>query len=240
VLSESAARIVFPGTDVIGEVFDDGSGRSFRVVGVVGDVTHSLGGRPDSPRVYVMPGTGRNFLDQFLIRMRERRDAKLAEIGTEVRKVLPNSPAGVEWWADQIGRDTAYRNPRFQTLILGTFGFLALTVTALGIFAVVGHQVVSRSREMGLRLAVGATPQSLIRLVIGGTILPVLLGIAAGGLLIYWGRGLAEAHLYEVNTLDPWTLAIAVMTVLVAAVAAAYVPARRATRIDPVAVLRAE
>jgi predicted permease len=241
VLSDSAANAAFPGADAIDQLFDDGEGRTFRVVGIVGDVTHSLGGRADSPRAYVMPGpTGRSFLDTLVVRMRDRREASLAEIRAEVRRVMPTAGIGAVWWSDQIGRDTAYRNPRFQTLVLGTFALLALGVTALGIFAVVGHQVVSRTREMGVRLAIGATPGSLKRLVVGQAILPVILGLAAGGLLIHWGRGLAEAQLYEVNTEDPWTLAASGVTVVVASLVAAYLPARRATRIDPVAVLRAE
>jgi predicted permease len=241
VLSTSAASSIFPGTDAIGQMFGDGRGRSFRVVGIVADVVHSLGGRPDRPLAYVMPPlAGRSFLDKLVVRMREQRETALADVRVEVRKAIPGATVGTSWWSDQISRDTAYRNPRFQTLVLGTFALLALIVTALGIFAVVGHQVVGRSREMGVRLAIGATPHSLMRLVVGQAVVPVLLGLGGGGLLIYWGRGLAEAQMYAVNTRDPWTLAIAATTVLVAAVAAAYVPARRATRIDPVAVLRAE
>jgi len=144
------------------------------------------------------------------------------------------------WWTDEISNVTAYRNPRFQSLVLGTFALLALGVTTLGIFAIVGHQVVSRTREMGVRLAIGATPQSLVTTVVRQAIAPVVVGLGFGLLLIRWARELAEAQLYEVNTRDPWTLAAAAAAVLVAALVAAYLPARRATRIDPVAVLRAD
>jgi hypothetical protein len=241
VLSEAAASALFPGDDPVGKVFDDGRGRTFRVVGTVGDVVHSLRGRPDAPRAYVMPGlTGRSFVDTLVLRMRERRETAVAEIRAEIRSISATAPLTVRWWSDMIDRDTAYRNPRFQALVLGTFGVLALGVTALGILAVVGHQVVSRTREMGVRLAIGAAPRSLVHLVVRQAMRPVVLGLAGGLLLVHWARSLVEAQLYEVNTHDPWMLALVVVSVLAATLVAAYVPARRATRIDPVTVLRAE
>jgi putative ABC transport system permease protein len=202
---------------------------------------HSLEGRPDAARVYVMPGpTERHFLDLLLVRMRSRREAALTEIRAEVRSLVPAAQVTPVWWSDSIANLTAFRNPRFQTLVLGTFALLALGVTALGVFAVVGHQVVSRTREMGVRLAIGAAPGSLVRLVVRQAIVPVVFGLAGSLLLVRWARGLAEAQLYEVNTRDPWLLAAAAAAVLVAALVAAYLPARRATRIDPVTVLRAD
>jgi ABC-type antimicrobial peptide transport system permease subunit len=188
-----------------------------------------------------MPGlTGRSFVDTLVLRMRERRETAVAEIRAEIRSISATAPLTVRWWSDMIDRDTAYRNPRFQALVLGTFGVLALGVTALGILAVVGHQVVSRTREMGVRLAIGAAPRSLVHLVVRQAMRPVVLGLAGGLLLVHWARSLVEAQLYEVNTHDPWMLALVVVSVLAATLVAAYVPARRATRIDPVTVLRAE
>jgi putative ABC transport system permease protein len=188
-----------------------------------------------------MPGlTGRGFVDTLMLRMRERRESAVAEIRAEVRSISSTAPTTIRWWSDMIDRDTAYRNPRFQALVLGTFALLALGVTALGILAVVGHQVVSRTREMGVRLAIGAAPRSLVRLGVRQAILPVVVGLAGGLLFIHWARSLAEAQVYEVNTRDPWMLGLVVVTILLTTLVAAYVPARRATRIDPVTVLRTE
>jgi hypothetical protein len=240
VVSEAAGRMLFGDRDPVGATFEDSRGtRRFRVVGVVGNVRQSLGTSNERPQAYVMPEGVPSFLRGLVVRLRDRRHAALAEIEADLRTVTPkvSNPA---WWSDAIADVTAYRNPRFQTLVLGTFAFLALGVTALGIFAVVGHQVVSRTREMGVRLAIGAAPRSLVRLVVGQTIVPVVLGLAGGLVLIHWARGLAEAQLYQVDTRDPWTLATAAAAVLIAALLAAYLPARRATRIDPVAVLRAD
>jgi hypothetical protein len=241
VLSASAARAMFPGQDPLGHSFDTGGEQQFHVVGVVADVRGNLGASADPALAYVItPPTGRSFIGSLMIRTRERREATLAEVRAELKAVAPNMAVSAAWWADEIASRTAYRNPRFQSLVLGTFALLALGVTTLGIFAIVGHQVVSRTREMGVRLAIGATPQSLVTTVVRQAIAPVVVGLGFGLLLIRWARGLAEAQLYEVNTRDPWTLAVAAAAVLVAALVAAYFPARCATRIDPVAVLRAE
>jgi predicted permease len=239
VVSESGARALFQDRDPLGAVFTNGRGRDFRVIGVVGDVMQSLGdARSNGPRVYAMPGPQSSPLN-VMARMRERREASVAAIKTELRAMSPRAP-DVEWWDDQISLNSAYRDPRFQAIILGGLAVLALGLTALGIFSVVAYLVAARTREMGVRLAIGASPESLVVLIIRQVFLPITIGLAAGVLLIWWGRGLAEAQLFRVETKDPMTLAAAGATVLFAALLAAYLPARRATRISPTEVLRAE
>jgi ABC-type antimicrobial peptide transport system permease subunit len=95
-------------------------------------------------------------------------------------------------------------------------------------------------REMGLRLAIGAPPRSLVHLVVRQALTPVVLGVFIGMLATRWLRPIVEAQLYEVNARDPVTLAGAAVTVTAAALLAAYLPARHAGRVDPIAVLRAE
>jgi ABC-type antimicrobial peptide transport system permease subunit len=95
-------------------------------------------------------------------------------------------------------------------------------------------------REMGVRLAIGAPPRSLKQLILRQVVPPMVLGIFIGLVATQWLRRIAEAQLYEVNARDPITLVIAAITVAAAAVLAAYLPARRASRVDPLVVLRAE
>jgi ABC-type antimicrobial peptide transport system permease subunit len=125
-------------------------------------------------------------------------------------------------------------------MVLSSLAALALGLTALGIFSVVAYLVASRSREMGVRLAVGASPRSLVALVVRDALTPVAIGLASGLLLVLWGRRLAEAQLFKVDTNDPLMLAVAIATVVTAALVAAYLPALRTTRINPTDVLRAE
>jgi ABC-type antimicrobial peptide transport system permease subunit len=111
-------------------------------------------------------------------------------------------------------------------------------LTGLGVFGLVAFLVASRRREMGIRMAIGATPRSLIGLTLASALAPTLIGASLGLLATRWLSRLAEAQLYDVDTRDPATLAAAVIAVTLAALAAAYLPARQAARIDPMAVLR--
>lgn len=238
VVSESAARALFPGRSPLGAAFQNSRGRQFVVVGVVADVRGSLE-RESSPNVYAIPSEATRFLT-LVVRMRSRQDVALAEIRREITRLAPGTLVTAEWWADTISALPAYRNPRFQTLVLSTFATLALGLTALGVFGVVAFWVVVRFQEMGIRLALGASPHSLVRLMMKQTLAPVTVGLLIGIVVTNWASRLAEAQLYQVKARDPVTLAATAMTVIVVALLAAYVPARRASKIDPIIVLKAE
>jgi predicted permease len=238
VVSESAARVLFPGRDPIGGVLAGSSGRQFTIVGIVSDVVKSLDRKSESP-VYVIPGDATRRLT-VIARMRSHDDAALAEIKREVSALTPTTPVTAAWWADDISALTAYRNPRFQTIVLGSFAGLAIGLVAVGMFGVVSFLVTIRRREMGIRLAIGATPRSLVGLMVRQTLVPVFAGLVVGLAATPWLARLAEAQLFAVETRDPVTLAAAVVTVVAAALVGAYLPARRASRVDPVAVLRSE
>jgi ABC-type antimicrobial peptide transport system permease subunit len=124
--------------------------------------------------------------------------------------------------------------------VLATFALLAITLTALGIFAVVSFAVAARTREMGVRLAIGASPSSILHLVARQALTPVVVGLFIGLAATQLLKRIAEAELYEVDVRNPATLVAAAITVLAAALFAAYLPARRASRTDPAAVLRSE
>jgi len=237
-ISEAAARLMFGDSDPLNGVFTNGRNRRLRVIGVVGDVRSSYS-EPVRPLAYVMPGAAARSLS-VVARVRDHRAATLADIKTALLTLGPALSPTVEWWSDQIATDPAYRDPKFQTIVFMALGTLALGLTALGIFSVVAYLVSARTREMGVRLAIGATPRSLVSLVIRQSLLPVGFGIAVGLGLAKWGGRLAEAQFFKVNASDPAMLAAAVATVLIASILAAYLPARRATRINPTDVLRAE
>jgi hypothetical protein len=239
VLGASAGRALFNDRDAIGATFRARQGRTFMVVGIVGDVRRSVS-QQMAPPAYVFPPQNTNRGMTIVARLRSRTPNALAEIRREVASLAPRSPVTGVWWSDSIDAQAAYRNPRFQTLVLGTFATLALVLTALGIFAAVASAVATRTREMGVRLALGAPPRSLVALVVGQALTAVALGIVAGVAAIQWVRRIAEAQLFEVNARDPLTIIIAAVVVAAAALVAAYVPARHATRVDPIGVLRAE
>jgi putative ABC transport system permease protein len=236
VLSESAARALFPSADPLGQAVVDPQGTPLRVVGIVGDVRQSL--EWDAPPAAY--GVDASVYMDVLVKVRARRPGTLDALRREIGGLTPGEPVTAIWWSDRIEALTPYRQPRFQALVLGGFGLIALGLTALGIFAIVASLVASRTRELGVRMALGATPRSLVRLVVRQAFTPVVAGIALGVIGVYWVRRVAEAYLAGLDTRDPVMVIIAVVTVLLAALLAAWVPARQASRVDPAVVLRAE
>jgi ABC-type antimicrobial peptide transport system permease subunit len=239
VLSESAARALFPNKDAIGATFRTREGRQFAVVGVVNDVKRSLTRQLD-PFAYIIPPPKMTRGMTLVARMLTRSAGTLADARQQIGALVPDVAVTAVWWADSINASTPYRNPRFQTLVLATFALLAITLTALGIFAVVSFAVAARTREMGVRLAIGASPSSVLCLVVRQALTPVVLGLLMGLAATQLLKRIAEAQLYEVDVRDPATLAAAATIVLSAALSAAYLPARRASRTDPATALRSE
>ena len=238
VISESAAALLFPDGDAIGRIVDNGSGRLSRIVGVVSDVRWGPTAEA-RPTVYAIPGPATRLL-ALVVRTSDLSDAGLSRLRRTVSALAPTVPVDASRWRDRLDSSLSVVNPRFQTLVLSSFAAIALALTALGIFGVVAFVVATRSREMGIRIAVGAEPRSLVRLMVRQALVPVAGGLAAGLLATRWLAGFAEAQLYDVNTSDPVTLAGATITVVCAALVAAWLPARRASRVDPVVALRAE
>ncbi len=237
VISEGAAKLLFPDRDPVGALVSNGRGRSLVVIGVVGDTLTRFD--DTTQPVYVPPAGGARGM-AIMVRMRSRSDAALQDVTRQLAALAPATPIGAAWWSDEVSSITAYRNPRFQTLVLGSFAGLALVLTATGILGVVSFLIATRTREMGIRIAVGATPSSLVMLMLRQTLIPIAIGLAVGLVATRWAGRLAEAQLFKVDARDPTTLCAAALTVLVTAVLAAYLPARRAGRVDPIAVLRAD
>jgi putative ABC transport system permease protein len=236
VLSASAARSLFPGLDPLTQVVDDGTQR-WQVAGIVPDIPGDV--QRGVPPVYVIP-TGRTTAMTVFARMRSDARTRPDELRREIRHVAPEAPVDAAWWSDVIGSLTVYKNPRFQTIVLVSFASIALGLTALGIFGVVAFLVTARTREMGIRVAIGAQPGSLVALIVRQALLPVGLGLLLGLVATQWAGKFAESQLFKVQTRDPWTLALTAAAVVAAAMLAAWLPARRAARVDPILVLRAE
>lgn len=239
VLSEAAARALFPNQDALGATFKTRQGRQFTVVGVVSDVRRSLS-RPLPPAAYVIPPQNMSRGLTLVARVRNRGPRTIDEMRRDVGALSPDMPVTGVWWSDSVDALTAYRNPRFQTLVLGAFAVLALGLTAIGIFAAVAFAVAARMREMGVRIAIGAQPRSIVRFVVRQALTPVIGGILMGLVATQGLRRIAEAQLYDVNARDPITLVAAAITVAMTALLAAYFPARHASRVDPIVVLRGE
>lgn len=241
VLSESAAHRWFGQRDPLGAALEEShTGRHLTIVGIVEDVV-TRRRLWSEPVAYVLPYEGNGWVSNLLVRVRSPDDRVLSAIRHAVVALAPElTVVNAAWWSDWIGDLTAYRNPRFQALVLGGFGALALALTGLGIFAVVAFLVVIRTREMGVRAALGATPGSLMAAMMRHAMLPVGAGLLIGLIATRWIARLAEAQLFDVETRDPLALAAVSLGILAIALLAAWLPARRASRVDPVVALRTE
>jgi ABC-type antimicrobial peptide transport system permease subunit len=134
----------------------------------------------------------------------------------------------------------AVARPRLQTILLGAFGVLALILACIGIYGVLAYAVSQRMREMGVRLALGAAPGRILREILTGGLRPAIAGLFIGlGAALALTRYL-ETLLYSVRPTDPTVFAGAIVTLLLVAIVACYIPARRAARVDPMIVLRDE
>jgi ABC-type antimicrobial peptide transport system permease subunit len=120
------------------------------------------------------------------------------------------------------------------------FALCGLLMASAGILALTLFNVALRRQEMGVRLTLGAAPGHLVRLVIREALVPVVLGTVVGAGLAFWAGKALQTFLYQADARDPWMLALVVLVLLATAVAAAWIPARRASRIDPAIVLRSQ
>ena len=247
VVNETMARTLWPGEDPVGRRFRvvGDSTEWMTVVGVAGD-TRSWG-LATAPRaeytlpVYQLPTALRAVRRSLTMLIRSAGDplaqtAPAREIVAALDRDL--AVANVRT-LDQVVADSVGER-RLTLLLLGLFGGVALLLALVGIYGVTAYGVSQRTREMGIRLALGAAPGAVRWLVLGEGLRLALLGLGAGLVLALGGARVIRSQLYGVGSADPTTyLALSTVLLLVAA-AASWIPARRATRVDPAITLRAE
>jgi len=173
------------------------------------------------------------------VRTRTEPGAMIESIRRAVLSLDPQQPIQQTRTLDQLLQESV-APWRFATMLLTTFAGVALLLAALGVFGVVSYGVARREREIGLRMALGARPADVTRLVTVGAMKPAVIGAVGGGLA---GLSLGQALsglLYQTSPRDPWTLGAVALVLLGITYAAAAWPARRAARVDPMVALRAE
>ena len=245
-INEEAARRYWPGVDPIGQqlrlgvrLADARSGMK-TIVGIVGDVKFSgLDAIAAAPEVYLP--YAQHQVDSLTIAVRTAGDplAFVPAARADLASLDRDLPMAAVRTMDQvIGRSIAER--RFTMLLLATFAAVAVLLAAIGVYGVLAYLVSQRTQEIGVRLAIGATPADVARLFVregaGLTLIGVLCGLAGA---VAATRALSTL-LFGVTTTDPLTFAAVAGVLALVALLASYVPARRAARVDPMAALRAE
>jgi predicted permease len=243
VISESVARRFFPDVDPIGQRIYMGAPDNrvvpdSEIIGVVADVKQR-GLDEERPEAVYAPHALVPAIAGFTFAIRTAGDpAALAPQARDVlRRLDPGVPlVRVQTMDEILGRATA--PARSSMVLVGLFAAVALTLAVIGVFGVLSYTVAQRTAEFGIRMALGASPGDVRRQVVARGLRPVAAGIVAGlGATLAFARAL-DSLLFGVTATDPLTIAGVVALLVAAALVATYGPARRATRVDPVEVLR--
>ena len=242
IVSEELVRQQFPEGNALGHRLrinaDHANGRNdveWTIVGVVGNTRSNLDG-PVRQTIFLprtqRPGRGLTFF------VRTAQDPMLLapSITRLVHSMEPEAPVGVRTLDDVVGGTIA--RPRAISLLVGAFALVTLVLAAVGVYGVMAYSVRQRTQEIGVRMALGATSASVLRLVLGHALRLVSIGVVAGLIAAAALTRLMGGLLFGVQPLDPWTFAATAVTLLAIAAVASYVPARRGMRMAPVDALR--
>jgi putative ABC transport system permease protein len=246
IVNERFANKYFPGQNVVGKriqpgVSADDKGDKIReIVGVVGNVKHLSLRKEDSPEMY-LPQTQIPFnIMSIVIRTNvSNPNALTNSLRKELAALDGTIPlTSVRVFDEYISRSLA--RPRFNTLLLSIFAGTALLLTAIGIYGVLAYSVSQRTNEIGIRIALGAGKSSIFRLVVGQAMMLVAISLVVGLAGAFAATRLLNSLLFGVGASDPITFVSIVLLVSVVAFLAAWLPARRASQVDPIVALRAE
>ena len=240
IVSQSMADVFWPGKDPLGRTFlFGGDGPPVQVIGVVADVRESGLEEDPGPQMYFPARTNLDANVALVVRGTDRPGDLLPALTRAVRSVDAAQPVyNVRMMDDVIGKSMAAR--RANTVLIGLFGLLALLIAALGVYAVTANAVAQRSREFGIRVALGATRSDIAWHVGSEMAVVVTVGVVGGAALAWAASRVMAGLVYGVTVHDVGTFATAPVVLALAAVAATAVPARRAMRVQPVEVMRDE
>jgi hypothetical protein len=242
VVNEAFVRENFPGEDPLGRRFslavDFGFGEpTYEIVGVARDVrARSVTAAPRAEAYVPHAHVG---VRNMVVHVRARRGAPslIARLRAEVAALDPNLPlARIETMQEAVDRTMA--STRFYLILIGGFAVLAVLLAAVGLYGVVSYQVARQTREIGIRVALGARTSGILTMVISAGLRPAVAGVVLGlGGALAAGQ-IMESLLFQVRPRDPLTLATVPALLLCVVVVASLMPAWRASRVDPVTALR--
>ena len=242
VISESMGQLLWKGRDPIGQCFHLSADTTpcREVVGIAESMMFGDLRDDQSVQLYIPSAQIRGALSaRFIVRTSGDARALAEPIRREVQRLLPGTGyAQIRTLTSVL--DPVMRQWRLGATMFTIFGFVALVLAAVGLYGVIAYDIAQRMHEMGVRVALGAQSADIRRLVLGQGIRVAAIGAALGAGIAYFASRYVEALLFETPARDPVAFAAATGTILVVALMAALVPARRATRVDPVVALRSE
>jgi len=242
IVSESFVERYLGGRNPLGVRISEGTGPNvepkMEIVGVMSDFSYR-GIREQSEQAYFPFYEGEHPFGTFYVKVRGTPESSFASLRALVRDADPTMPmTNLRTLDEQVNR--SLNTERMLAILSGSFSTLALLLSLVGLYGVMSFVVTQRKREIGIRLALGATPLSAIWLMLRDALAMILAGIAAG-LPFVWAFGrIVKSQLYQVKPWDPAVIAIAVLTLCLAGFCATLFPARRASRVNPTEALRVE
>lgn len=247
VINAAMARTFFANQSPLGQHIQIGGEPNteapwMEIVGVVGDVKESLA-NDVSAEMYLPLRQGDKVLPIFLVSIAVRTPADPLILAASMRRAIqgidPNQPVVKTRTMEEVMSESAAQ-PRFRTILLTTFAGMALMLSAIGVFSVMAYSVAQRRRELGVRIALGASRREILHLVLGEGMKLTCIGLAFGLLAAFALTRYLGSMLFGIRRFDPVTLVAMSLIIITVSLLAAYIPARRATRVDPMVALRCE
>jgi putative ABC transport system permease protein len=239
-INEALAQSYFPGEDPVGKQLAaalEGGGVKREIVGVVGNVrSASLSAEP-KPSMYIPYAQVSPQLVFLTVRTQTAPLNMASAVRNEVLAVDRDQPVyEIQSMQQVVSRSAAQQT--FSMLLLSIFAALALVLAVIGVYAIVASSVAQRTQEIGVRMALGATPGNILKLVIRQGIIYVLIGLVIGLVAAFAMTRAIGSMLYQIKATDPLTFGVAVVALIGVAVLALYIPARRAAKLEPMTALR--
>lgn len=246
IVNQTLARLYFAGEDPIGKMIDnvganqnEGDPLEWRIVGVVGDVHHSSLMKAPQPEIYLPFQQNSWNWGNFFVRTKNNPTA-LTEAFRQQIKAQDKAVSLTDVRLVKEAISETVDQPRLFTFLFGLFGALGLLLTVTGVYGVISYSVSQRTQEIGIRMSLGATGQSVVSLILKQGLVLAFIGTLVGLAISFSLSRLIVSLLFEVKPTDLTTFAIATIVLLLAAFLASYLPARRATKVDPLVALRYE
>ena len=246
IINETLANAYFAGEEPIGKIIshiganqNEGDPAQWQIVGVVGDVHHSTLTNAARPEIYLPYEQNSWSWGNFMVRTTVppatladafRREIKSVDKSAAITNVRPLTEAISE----------TVTQPRFYTFLFTLFGGIGLLLTVTGVYSLISYTVAQRTQEIGIRMALGASRRDVVQMVLGQGISLAIIGSIVGLGISFWLTRLIVKLLFEVTPTDLFTFGVATLVLLFSALLASYLPARRATKVDPIVALRFE
>ena len=240
VIDEAAVHAYFGGQDPLGEPISVGGAVPATIVGVVGNVRQEMPGEAAQPHVYIPLAAARfsNNL-QLVVRSSAEPMSLAGVIRAAIADVDPDVPIQEVTTVELLMAEKMARH-RFYGALLSLFAAVGLVIAAAGVYSAMTYAVWRRTREIGVRMAIGASPRDVLRLIMGRAVLLALIGLSAGGIGAVFATRLLSGFLDGLHPSSPLALGATALILLCVGAAASWIPGRRAVRLDPVQSLRQE